>query len=102
MHKLYSVDFRALQPEGEGKYDWSDGSSYDGGWKVRWESFFLGCPSQCPTKCCGPGCGNVSVNLCRLGVIQLSTVTAIVCASAKQVLTPAALGLGVQQPLACL
>jgi len=24
-----------LQPEGEGKYEWSDGSCYEGGWKVR-------------------------------------------------------------------
>lgn len=23
-----------LQPEGEGKYEWSDGSGYEGGWKV--------------------------------------------------------------------
>lgn len=24
-----------LQPEGEGRYEWADGSSYEGGWKVR-------------------------------------------------------------------
>lgn len=23
------------QPEGEGKYEWSDGSCYEGGWKVH-------------------------------------------------------------------
>jgi hypothetical protein len=24
-----------VQPEGEGRYEWADGSSYEGGWKVR-------------------------------------------------------------------
>jgi hypothetical protein len=23
-----------VQPEGDGKYEWSDGSGYEGGWKV--------------------------------------------------------------------
>jgi hypothetical protein len=35
LHVLLLPLLLFVQPEGEGRYEWADGSSYEGGWKVR-------------------------------------------------------------------
>lgn len=34
------------QPEGEGKYEWSDGSCYEGGWKVGLSGHSCSCQTS--------------------------------------------------------
>jgi hypothetical protein len=67
---LTAMTSLCLQPEGEGKYEWSDGSCYEGGWKVR-----AAAADQASTPCAPPTpCTALSMCLCvRRGAKQAHT-----------------------------